>query len=48
VRATEGAFTDLVGRLSQMSDGKRVTVLLEIMGRQVPVVMPQAAVEVVG
>jgi transcription antitermination factor NusG len=45
--ATEGAFVDLVGDLSEMSDGKRVKVLLEIMGRQVPVVMPQAAVEVV-
>jgi len=48
VRPTEGAFTDLVGELSEMSDGKRVKVLMSIMGRQVPVVMPQTAVEVVG
>jgi transcription antitermination factor NusG len=48
VKATEGAFTDLVGSLSEMSDGKRVKVLLEIMGRQVAVAMPQSAVEVVG
>jgi hypothetical protein len=47
-RPLEGAFVDLVGDLSEMSDGKRVKVLLSIMGRQVPVVMPQAAVEVVG
>lgn len=48
VRPVEGAFADLVGDLSEMSDGKRVRVLLSIMGRQVPVVMPQSAVEVVG
>lgn len=47
VRPVEGAFADLVGDLSEMSDGKRVRVLLSIMGRQVPVVMPQSAVEVV-
>jgi transcription antitermination factor NusG len=47
VRPLEGAFVDLVGDLSEMSDGKRVKVLLSIMGRQVPVAMPQSAVEVV-
>jgi transcription antitermination factor NusG len=47
VRPVEGAFVDLVGNLSEMSDGKRVKVLLSIMGRQVPVVMPKSAVEVV-
>jgi transcription antitermination factor NusG len=47
VRPVEGAFVDMVGNLSQMSDGKRVKVLLEIMGRHVPVVMDQSAVEVV-
>jgi hypothetical protein len=30
-----------------MSDGKRVKVLLAIMGREVTVMMPQSAVEVV-
>jgi transcription antitermination factor NusG len=48
VRPTEGAFTELVGSLSEMSDGKRVKVLLSIMGREVPVFMDQATVEVVG
>jgi hypothetical protein len=35
------------GELDKMSDGKRVKVLLTIMGRQVPVEMDQSAVEVV-
>jgi hypothetical protein len=50
VRPVAGAFADQgwIGELSEMSDGKRVKVLLSIMGRQVPVVMPQSAVEVVG
>jgi transcription antitermination factor NusG len=50
VKPVAGAFADQgwIGELSEMSDGKRVKVLLSIMGRQVPVVMPQSAVEVVG
>jgi transcription antitermination factor NusG len=50
VRPTEGAFVDagLIGELAEMSDGKRVKVLLSIMGREVTASMPQSAVEVVG
>ena len=50
VKPVAGAFADQgwIGELSEMSDGKRVKVLLSIMGRQVPVVMPQSTVEVVG
>ena len=47
VRPVEGAFVDQVGELMEMSDGKRVKVLLQILGGQRPVVMSQSAVEVV-
>jgi transcription antitermination factor NusG len=47
VRVTEGAFSDLVGDLSEMSDGERVKVLLQVLGAQRPVEMNQTAVEVV-
>jgi hypothetical protein len=47
VRLVEGAFADQIGALAEMSDGKRVRVLLEIMGGQRPVGMDQSAVEVV-
>ncbi len=48
VRLLAGAFVDHIGELAQMSDGKRVEVLLHIMGAQRPVKADQAAVEVVG
>lgn len=47
VRLLEGAFADHIGELAEMSDGKRVKVLLQMFGAQRPVEADQPTVEVV-
>ena len=39
IRVVDGAFADSVGLFDRMSDDERVTVLLELLGRKVRVVM---------
>ncbi len=44
VQITEGAMSDQVGILQTLSDNQRVFLLLELLGRQVQVQMPFAAI----
>jgi transcriptional antiterminator RfaH len=44
VRVTEGAFTSCLGLFEGMSDGDRVTILLDILGRKTRVVLDSASV----
>ena len=39
VRVVEGAFADCIGLFDRMTDGERVAVLLDLLGRKVRVVM---------
>jgi transcriptional antiterminator RfaH len=44
VRVTAGPFADLLGRLAALDDSGRVRVLLNLMGGEVPVSLPESAV----
>lgn len=46
VRVVEGAFADLVGLFDCADDNERVTVLLNLLGRQVKIRVPLTAVTV--
>ena len=41
VQIVQGAFTEFVGHLDQMDAAGRVRVLLEMLGRRTPIVMPR-------
>ena len=45
VRATTGAFEDMVGKLIELRDQDRVVVLLELLGRAVRAQLPTVVVE---
>jgi transcriptional antiterminator RfaH len=45
VRVTDGPFADLVGRLLGATDGERVFILLDLLGRTVRAELPILAVE---
>ena len=44
VRVLDGAFADQIGLFAAMSDGQRVDVLLDLLGRQVRVTLPARSV----
>jgi transcriptional antiterminator RfaH len=44
VRVTAGPFADLLGRLATLDDSGRVRVLLNLLGGEVPVMLPEFAV----
>jgi transcriptional antiterminator RfaH len=44
VRLIDGAFTDVRGVLERIADGRRVAVLLQLLGREVRVLVPAANV----
>jgi transcriptional antiterminator RfaH len=44
VRVTAGPFADLLGRLATLDDSGRVRVLLNLLGGEVPVVLPERLV----
>jgi transcriptional antiterminator RfaH len=44
VRITGGPFDNLIGRFERMNDRERVVVLLELLGRATPTVLPREAV----
>jgi transcriptional antiterminator RfaH len=46
VRILHGAFADLVGLLESSRDDERVVVLLELLGREVRLRLPRAAISV--
>jgi transcriptional antiterminator RfaH len=45
VRVTDGAFGDCLGLFENMTDGERVAILLDLLGRKVRVVLDVDAVE---
>jgi transcriptional antiterminator RfaH len=44
VRVTAGPFADLLGRLATLDDSGRVRVLLNLLGGEVPVVLPEGLI----
>lgn len=44
IRVAAGPFVDLMGKLERLDDAGRVRVLLEIMGGQIPVLLPMSFV----
>ena len=44
VQIVQGAFTELVGQLDQLDAAGRVRVLLDMLGRSTPIVMPRGGI----